>query len=390
MFPSALLSIPQLAAPAAAAPPSDSTPRVRAGTAVVFVIAYSIAGLGLYWDIVWHTYLGRDRFLTPPHALLYAGIAVAGLAALGSILYESFARRDDERPSFLGLRGARGMFVAGFGVLATVVAAPFDDWWHRVYGLDVTLWAPFHLMGLFGALISVVGLAYALANVANAVRGSARTWLGYNLYEWLLFYDLAATVALVSILIQPGLRIVPLIGVASFALMPAPLLAAGPLTILFVAAVTYAERPAGALAVVAIYIVRQSFFAITVPLLTAATVASYQIQYRVAGFEPHVTPGPEILLLALVPGALAVALPLRSGQRLDIAGALAGILFALGITWWVASAQNVVIPLPNVVAAPVALDRLLAALPLTLLASALFGAWGARIGRGFGLLLRAE
>ena len=45
-----------------------------------------------------------------------------------------------------------------------LLAAPLDDYWHRLYGLDVTLWAPFHIMGLTGGWVGAVGSLMLLAS----------------------------------------------------------------------------------------------------------------------------------------------------------------------------------------------------------------------------------
>jgi len=136
---------------------TGSPPAFRAVCAIVMVLALLTAGYGLYF---------------PPHILLYAGVAIAGVAALLSILYESiFRNREDGSVSFLRLfRGARGMFVAGFGIAFILLAAALDDYWHRLYGLDATIWAPFHLMELFGSLVASIGVIYVLAGLANAAR----------------------------------------------------------------------------------------------------------------------------------------------------------------------------------------------------------------------------
>jgi hypothetical protein len=37
-----------------------------------------------------------------------------------------------------GLRAPRGFVLAGCGVLGCVLAAPFDEWWHRLFGAPIT------------------------------------------------------------------------------------------------------------------------------------------------------------------------------------------------------------------------------------------------------------
>ena len=36
-----------------------------------------------------------------------------------------------------GLRAPLGAFMCGWGALAMLTSAPFDNWWHEAYGLDV-------------------------------------------------------------------------------------------------------------------------------------------------------------------------------------------------------------------------------------------------------------
>src|SRR5260370_34967497 len=38
---------------------------------------------GTCWDIQWHTYIGRDRTLIPPHILLLTGLTIRGGAGPG-------------------------------------------------------------------------------------------------------------------------------------------------------------------------------------------------------------------------------------------------------------------------------------------------------------------
>src|SRR5262249_33101439 len=50
--------------------------------------------------------------------------------------------------------GTRGFHLAAWGGALIVLAAPVDDLWHRLFGLDVTLWSPPHLLGIFGGMVS--------------------------------------------------------------------------------------------------------------------------------------------------------------------------------------------------------------------------------------------
>ena len=42
---------------------------------------------------------------------------------------------------------------------AALASAPFDEAWHGLFGLDVSIWSPPHLLLLFGSAASMLGLA---------------------------------------------------------------------------------------------------------------------------------------------------------------------------------------------------------------------------------------
>ena len=46
-----------------------------------------------------------------------------------------------------GFAGTRGFHLAAWGIGLTVLAAPIDDLWHRLFGIDVTLWTLPYLLG---------------------------------------------------------------------------------------------------------------------------------------------------------------------------------------------------------------------------------------------------
>jgi len=70
----------------------------------------------------------------------------------------------------LGLVGTRGFHLAAWGIGLTVLAAPIDDLWHRLFGLDVTLWSPPHLLGIAGAAINTLACLMIAREVYPAHR----------------------------------------------------------------------------------------------------------------------------------------------------------------------------------------------------------------------------
>ena len=135
-----------------------------------------MAVVGFTWDVAWHADLGRDQALfTPPHVLILVGLAGIGLSALTSII---LATADGAR---VGLRIGRlrlpwsslPMGLMGAGAL---VGFPLDDYWHSVYGIDVTMWSPTHLLMIGGASLTPIAawLMLAEAGPAAAKRTGAR------------------------------------------------------------------------------------------------------------------------------------------------------------------------------------------------------------------------
>src|SRR5579871_2616291 len=151
--------------------------RIGAWLALFFLIQ---GELGAVWDREWHAYVGRDQFWTPPHTLIYSCVAGAGLIALAMVFVETFRYRrhvpgvDDSStmPIFGFFHAPLGFTVLGFGALIALIAAPLDNYWHELYGIDIALWAPFHMMGVTGGLIGIMGMIYVFASEAAVERKS--------------------------------------------------------------------------------------------------------------------------------------------------------------------------------------------------------------------------
>lgn len=159
--------------------PADAParPRTARAAALPWYLAASVFGstsiiVGLLWDISWHASIGRDTFWTPAHMAIYLGGVLAGLSGGWLALKTTFAGTADERAAsvrFWGFRAPLGAWVAIWGALAMLVSAPFDDWWHNAYGLDVKIISPPHMVlaaGMIGIQIGALLLAVALQNRA--------------------------------------------------------------------------------------------------------------------------------------------------------------------------------------------------------------------------------
>ena len=179
------------ATPTANVAATDMRP-VRRAVLWALLTSKLLASWGVRWDIQWHVRIGRDSFWIAPHVMTYAGVSLVVLLSFGVLLWETYVasaagRARDGRGTMrmLGLTGTRGFHVAAWGISVTVLAAPIDDLWHRLFGLDVTLWSPPHLMGFLGGLINTVGcllIALEAYPAAGLARLAALTVSGAWLY----------------------------------------------------------------------------------------------------------------------------------------------------------------------------------------------------------------
>jgi hypothetical protein len=135
---------------------------VRRAAVWALLVAKLAGGWGLGWDIRWHVLIGRDSFWIPPHVLTYASVTAAVMVAFGVVALETWIARGGRAPAgtvrVAGLVGTPGFHLVWLGMALTVVAAPIDDLWHRLFGIDVTLWSPPHLLGIAGAQVSTLAL----------------------------------------------------------------------------------------------------------------------------------------------------------------------------------------------------------------------------------------
>jgi hypothetical protein len=178
--------------PLAAAPAATSTLAVRRAALWTLLLSKLLAGWGVQWDIQWHVLIGRDSFWIPPHVMTYAGVALSVIVSFGVLAWESVRRRDGGDLRILGLSGTRGFHLAAWGIALTVLAAPIDDLWHRLFGLDVTLWSPPHLLGILGAAINSLACLVIAREVHPA--GSVARWAALILTGAVLYGGLHLTV----------------------------------------------------------------------------------------------------------------------------------------------------------------------------------------------------
>ncbi len=146
-------------------------------TIPVMLLGSTSIAVGILWDISWHMTIGRDTFWTPAHMAIYLGGVLAGLCGGWMALRTTFGGSAESRDSavrFWGFRAPFGAWLAIWGAIAMLTSAPFDDWWHNVYGLDVEILSPPHTVLAAGMIAIQVGtmlLVLALNNRGGSEPG---------------------------------------------------------------------------------------------------------------------------------------------------------------------------------------------------------------------------
>ena len=162
-----------LAQPASLARSLQSVQTLRLALGLTAAFGALIFFFGTTWDIQWHEYIGRDRTLIPPHQMMLTGVALSGIAGLAAVIIETlWARKSSavaqrSTPFADIFHGSLGAYIVGFAALNAAVAFPLDSYWHALYGIDVAIWAPFHIMFAFGMGVVAFGAAYMLLSSAN-------------------------------------------------------------------------------------------------------------------------------------------------------------------------------------------------------------------------------
>ncbi|MGN6816698.1 MAG: hypothetical protein ACTHK3_11560, partial [Solirubrobacterales bacterium] len=317
-----------------------------------FVSSLSLltAVFGMYWDISIHIDNGRDPgpLANPAHYFILAGLFGIFSAGFFAMVLPK------EKPSSVAIRIGRDWWAPLGGVLIcacgafSLIGFPLDDVWHRLFGQDVTLWGPTHLMLIGGAAMTLVGIA-VLSVEGMRANASAEARL-----RELVHTKMLRAVALTGGLML-GLSTFQAefdFGVPQFQLVFQPLLLMVAAGIGLVLARVYAGRGA-ALGAAAFFIVLRGGLAILIgPIIGQST--------------PHF---PLYIVEALVVEAVALAVPTEKPLRFGLAAGVGIGTFGLAAEWgW--SHLWMPLPWPAVALPEIALVGFAAAI-----AGSLIGAW---------------
>lgn len=99
------------------------------------------------WDVWWHGAIGRESFFSPPHLLLYASVAVAIITGV------------------YNWQKTRAKVWRQFALILLLIpaSAPFDELWHRIFGVELVsspliVWSPPHVVLILVLVASLLML----------------------------------------------------------------------------------------------------------------------------------------------------------------------------------------------------------------------------------------
>lgn len=139
------------------------------------VLAVTSESIGGAWDVSWHRSIGRDTFWTGAHIAIYACGVIAAVICSYLILSTTFgnsAKLKAASVNVLGFRAPLGAFIAAWGGITMLTSAPFDNWWHNAYGLDVKIASPPHTLLILGIRFVGIGVLFLILAAMN--RATAR------------------------------------------------------------------------------------------------------------------------------------------------------------------------------------------------------------------------
>lgn len=153
---------------------------------LIFTTSIICALFGFIWDVSWHIGNGRDPgpLANPAHYFIIIGLFGVFLGGVVSMVIPF------EKPGPAAVRITRNWYapvgavlMAACGLYA-MIGFPLDDIWHRIFGQDVTLWGPTHLMMIGGACFSLFAVLMLeregeAVQAIEAAHGAFITFLRY-------------------------------------------------------------------------------------------------------------------------------------------------------------------------------------------------------------------
>lgn len=274
---------------------------------------------GFIWDVGLHIGKGRDDgpLANPAHYFILVGLFMLFIAgALACTL-------PYDKPGTAAVRITRHWYAPVGGVLMTVcglyalIGFPLDDVWHRIFGQDVTLWGPTHLMLIGGAGLSLIAVLFLEYEGRKAMGPDApRDGYAIKSLRYLSFGGLVIGLSVFQIEYD--------FGVEQFRLVLQPMMIAGAAALALVAARLVLGPGAAIAAALLAIVLRGAVVLVVGPVLGAP----------ISWFPLYLGPAIMVELLALTPLL----------KRPLLFGAVGGALVATAGLWlesfWIAAVYH--------------------------------------------------
>jgi hypothetical protein len=147
----------------------------KKGLLTKFFLIYSLMAVGMAlqigggkWDVTWHILQRPETFFTPPHAVLYAGIALT-VSAAGAGLYLKVRSKQIKGNLLSSLSDP--IFFAVVGSIMQIIAGASDFSWHSTFGFDGLL-SPPHALLVSGMVVNSLAASKGLTTMLNQVKSS--------------------------------------------------------------------------------------------------------------------------------------------------------------------------------------------------------------------------
>lgn len=161
---------------------APTEPRLFSGRLLIAVIGLACLPIGIIWDVSHHSTIGRDTFWTPAHIIIQLGGILPATMFTLIALKTTFRGTPEERNAsvrFWGFQAPIGVWVTIWGCLAMLTSAPFDDWWHNTYGLDVKIISPPHAILGVGMFAVSLGILLYVFSTQNQAAVAVQTHRGF-------------------------------------------------------------------------------------------------------------------------------------------------------------------------------------------------------------------
>ncbi len=280
------------------------------------VLASTCIVVGLIWDVSWHRTVGRDTFWTLAHVLEQLAAVIAGLSCGWLVLKTTFAGSPEQKAQSVRFwrffQAPIGAWVCIWGALMMITSAPFDNWWHNAYGLDVKIISPPHMILAWGMIGIQIGAMLMTLSAQNRASDEDQ-----KLYSMMYAFAAGILITMIATVIQEDASVGNQMHSSKFYMITAWTI---PIFLIGLSRASHLRWPATAITLI--------YSAITLVMMWilqafAATPKLAPIYNPVTHMVPPAFP-----LLLVVPAVAVDLLMGRYGRRNDWKLAL-----MIGVTW---------------------------------------------------------